>query len=208
MNELSKLKMLDIELCFHTRDGLSASAARLYLLKYFYNFSKDDLKNFFWCNVANNIVFSSLEALVSISTINAFETIRVHEFSFGKLDFSITGYDELKSHRTFLSHEKNVTWDRKYMKNFIENELHVKDRKALRLYQVRNSIKKQLLLLGDTESAENEAVLTKDLVSMIKLCLKSSMLPEVVLPLLIDQNIIEFFSQFNRILNQESLDKD
>jgi hypothetical protein len=191
-----RIELLDTSVWIYTREGLSAAAAELFVLYQYHGQSERESK--FKTHVANNMVYRAIDALISRSLIGTYEAIREEIGREGPLGFDIPGLEELKAHRTYHSHPQNVTWDKKYMQDFVAKQLHYRDIKAVRLYQARQAIIDHLLKVGSQRQIPaNGAIPTSAIVQMAKLCLQEAFQPGTRLPHDVDQHIINFFKEFN-----------
>lgn len=196
MTPAQRLELLDSPLWIYTSAGLSAAAAHLFVIHHYHG--QPDREKVFRTNVANNIVYQSIESLIDYAVVGTYETINGEIQKFGSLGFEIPGMDELKGHRHYASHPGTIDW-RKDMKAFIEKELHHRDIKAVRLFQARQAVIDGLAKLDPHKSRpENGAVATAGIVEMAKLCLSQALQPGVSLPPDFDKAIITFFGDFNK----------
>lgn len=202
MTELQRLRIMDTVLYLEVSNGLKASAAQFFLQHNFYNYP--DPESVYKTNVANTFTYHAIDMAVSMATIGAFEVIN-EEKGRGEFSFEIPGLHELKCHRTFYAHSSNIKWEKKWMQEFVNQGLHVKDSKAFRMFQVRESITDEIISQsgGGTIINPNEAVADKSVREMIKLALRISLKDHIELPPDIDDQIITFFSKFNENLRSQ-----
>ncbi len=196
MTEVERLKLIDGMVWICTRHGLSAEAAKLFLLRQFHG--RENFEEFFKMNIANSIVFNAIDALIAQSVIATYQEIQNSIKAWGTFNFDIVGLDELKCHRTYNAHPGVTDWDRKYMKDFIKNELQHKDVKAVRLFQVRQSIINRMAVLGCKSDFENGAFPSRGIVSMIKSSLELSLQEHKIVPPNLPEHVIQFFADFNK----------
>jgi hypothetical protein len=196
LTEIEQLKLTDGMVWICARHGLSAEAAKLFLLRQFHG--RENFEEFFKTNIANSVVFNAIDALIAQSVIATYQEIQNSIKVWGTFNFDIVGLDELKCHRTYNAHPGVVDWDRKYMKDFIKNELQYKDIKAVRLFQVRQSIVNRMLALGCKSDFENGAFPSRGIVSMIKTSLELSLKDNKLVPPNLSERVVQFFADFNK----------
>lgn len=148
MDQLTRLRFLDVSVSMAVRNGLTALATKHFLDWQFYGLSEEVRRQVYQTNPANNFLYQANEAMIDSSVVELLENVKAEDRR-DKLPFSIPDLAELRRHRIVISHPGTIFFSEKPVQDFFDNREHYRDeKKALRFFRTREALAAKIVELG------------------------------------------------------------